>query len=193
MRTIIALAAGALTLTACEKARRPAGEHAGRAAVKSVAAPTRKAGLWEQSMTRDGRPLALVGRMRACVDAASEARLSLFGGKMSRTLCRRRSVSRSVDGVYAFASTCDMGEAGVIASEGVLTGDLSSRYRLHAQSNVTGSSLPSMNGRHTTDIEARYLGPCPPGMTAGDVIMANGMKINAGKLGAAAQALGGGG
>jgi hypothetical protein len=50
-----------------------------------------------------------------------------------------------------------------------------------------------MNGRHVTEIAATWLGPCPAGMIPGDVLMANGMKVNVTRIGAAAAAVGGGG
>ncbi|MGI8839791.1 MAG: DUF3617 domain-containing protein [Caulobacteraceae bacterium] len=191
MQRMALIAASALALAGCGRAGVGAPTSgAGRAAVQP---PARKAGLWEQSMTRDGAALAIVGRVRVCVDAASEARLSLFGGRMGRSACPRRAVVRRPGGGYAFASTCDMGEAGVTTTSGTLSGDLAARYRIHAHSDTAGSSVPAMNGGHVTDIDATWLGPCPAGMNPGDMILANGMKINAGKLAGLAQAVGGGG
>ena len=40
------------------------------------------------------------------------------------------------------------------------------------------------------DMEVRYLGECPAGMAPGQLMLANGMKINAGKITGAAVALG---
>jgi hypothetical protein len=134
-----------------------------------------------------------MGKVRMCIDAASETKLSLFGDRMGRGACRQRAVSRGLDGAYSFATTCDMGQAGVTTSKGTLSGDLSSAYRVHAESDVAGSSIASMNGHHVTEIAATWLGPCPAGMIAGDILMANGMKINVTKIGATAAAVGGGG
>ena len=197
MRTMVLIAASALVLTACNKAggaksTPPALASGAVAPTAEGQPPVRKAGLWEQTMIYDGAPMGIVGRMRVCIDATSEAKLSLFGGRMGKSACRQRSVVRGLDGAYTFTSTCDMGQAGMTTSTGTLSGDLSSRYHVHAQSDTTGSSLAPMNGRHVTDIDATYLGPCPAGVNPGDMVMGNGMKINAGKLGAAAQAMGGG-
>ena len=197
MRTMVLIAASALVLTACNKAggaksTPPALASGPVAPTAEGQPPVRKAGLWEQTMTHDGVSLGIVGRVRLCVDTASEAELSLFGGKMGKSACARRSVIRGLTGGYTFASTCDMGEAGATTSTGTLSGDLATRYRVHAQSDTTGSSIPAMNGRHVTDIDATWLGPCPADMKPGDMVMGNGMKINAGKLGAAAEAMGGG-
>jgi len=195
MRTIILVAASALAMTACDRrtGAKPAAPSIRGAPISLAQSPARRPGLWEQSMTRDGAAPAMVGKMRVCIDAASEARLSVFGGKMGKSLCRRRSVARGPDGAYVFTSTCDMGDAGVMTSAGTLTGDLASHYRVHDESDTTGSGIAAMNGRHVTDIDATWLGPCPAGMEGGDVILANGMKVNLNKLGAAARAMSGGG
>jgi hypothetical protein len=198
MRTVILVAASILALTACN--RQGGGKPSAAASPVSPAAaplatsqpPARRAGLWEQTMNRDGAAPMVMGKMRLCVDAASEAKISLFGGRMGKGRCGRRSVSRQLNGNYDFTSTCDMGEAGVTTSKGTLSGDLSSRYRVHAESDIAGSSIPSLNGHHVTDIEATWLGACPAGMTPGDIVMGNGMKINVDKISAAAAAAGGG-
>ncbi|MEO8926974.1 MAG: DUF3617 family protein [Caulobacteraceae bacterium] len=198
MRTIMAMTAAALTLAACDKApgARPlsAGRaSAGSASIASVRPPTRRAGLWRQTMTRDGVEPPMVGTMRICLDAASDARLSVFGGKIGKAPCARRSVGRRADGAYVFISTCDVGGAGVTNSTGTLSGDFVSRYHVHVASLTTGSSIPSMNGRHVIDIDATWLGACPAGIDGGDVIMANGMKVDMMRLGAVAGAMSGGG
>ena len=194
MRTMVLIAASALVMAGCGKAdgAKPAAPATGAGPAAAGQPPARKAGLWEQAMTHDGAPLGIVGRVRLCVDRASEATLSLFGARMGRGACPRQSLVRGADGGYAFTSTCNMGEAGVTTSSGTLAGDLSRRYRVHVQSDTTGSSVPAMNGRHVTDIDATWLGPCPADMKPGDMVMGNGMRINAGKLAGLAQAVGGG-
>lgn len=197
MRTTILVATAALATGACnpqtgaQRAMR-AGSSARAASPSPTQPPTRRFGLWEQTMRRDGAPPAMVGEMRVCIDAASESGLSVFGAKLGRGLCRQRSVTRSADGAYAFTSTCDMGEAGVTTSAGTVVGNLSSHYRVHDESETTGAAVAAMNGRHVTEIDATWLGPCPVGMTGGDVMLANGMKVNLNKLGAAAEAMQGG-
>ena len=194
MRTIIVLAASMMALTACHRPvdRTPA---PGPPGLSLSRPPVRKAGFWEQTLTRDGVApgLSLMGKVRLCVDAASQAKLSLFGDRLGKGSCRGRSLSRGPDGLVSFAATCDMGIAGVATSTGTLSGDLASAYRLHVESDVAGASLAALNGRHVTDIAATRLGPCPAGLVPGDVLLANGMKINVDKIGAAATAVSGGG
>src|SRR5437763_1204311 len=91
MRGVLIGAATMVLLIGCS--RQPVGET--RAAATAAAAPTaastpvRKAGLWVQTMTRDGRTSPM-GRMRICIDPATDARLSVFGEKAGKAMCRRQ-------------------------------------------------------------------------------------------------------
>ena len=185
MRALVVVGLSTLTLSGCDAGERPA----------QVAAtlPSPKAGLWRETLMRDGHGLALVGDLRACLDSDARKRLSMLGDKAEKGMCKDRTVTRDADGGYHFSSSCDMGPAGHVTTQGELTGDLASRYRVHTQSDTTGASFNTMNGRHVVDIEARYLGPCPAGMVPGDVVIANGMKVNMNHLRAIAQSLSGGG
>jgi hypothetical protein len=158
-----------------------------------AALPAPKAGLWRESTLRDGHELGLVGEMRACLDADARARLSTLGGRSEKSRCQNLSVTRETEGGYQFSSACDLGLAGHVVTQGELTGDLSSRYRVTSRTDTTGALLASMNGHHKIDLEANYLGPCPAGMRTGDVVIANGMKVNMNHLRAVAQAFGGAG
>lgn len=198
MRTIVLMTAGALALGACGKAgeARNAGAAATPAAASTAASttagplPVRKSGLWEQTMTRDGAPTRM-GKMSMCVDAATDAKASVFGQKLGEGMCQQKSVSRGLDGSYSFATTCDLGSGGSITSKGTASGDFSSGYHVHSESDVSGASFAPLNGHHVTDVIGVYKGACPAGMAAGDIVLANGMTINANKAAAAAAALGG--
>jgi hypothetical protein len=185
MREMLLVGMTTLTLVGCDGDERPART--------AAALPAPKAGLWRETLTRDGHPMSLIGEMRACLDADARARLTAWGGRAGQGLCQDRAVTRDGDGAYHFSSTCQTGPGGRVTTQGLVTGDFASRYRVHTQSDTTGASVGAMNGRHVMEVEADYLGPCPADMTAGDVIIANGMKVNMDRLRAAAQALSGGG
>ena len=195
MRTIMWMTACALALTACGKAgeTRSAGAGPPTAATPTAVTtlPARKAGLWEQTMTRDGKA-GMMGKVRMCLDAATDAKMSLFGHSVGRSLCKEQSVSRGLDGSYRFASTCEMGDAGATVSKGALTGDFASHYRVHSESDTSGAKIATVNGHHVTDVEATYVGPCPADLAPGDIEMAPGIKININKITQAAAAVGGG-
>jgi hypothetical protein len=101
--------------------------------------------------------------------------------------------SRGVDGAYAFASTCPVSGGGTVATKGSASGDFSTAYHVHLETDLSGAAYATMNGRHVTDIEGKWLGPCPADMASGDMELANGMMIKGGKFAGAAAALAGGG
>ncbi len=136
----------------------------------------RREGLWRQTVTRDGRT-ALFGQMQVCVDAATDARMTLIGHAVGGSRCTRATAPRP-DGAIDFHAVCSFGRAGVIDSTGAVRSDFSSTYRLHAVSKVRGSIYSPMNGAHVTDISANYVGPCPSGMSPGEIIVGPGIKLN---------------
>jgi hypothetical protein len=183
------MAIGALALTACSKIGGGQARDA-QGPAQANGPPARRAGLWEQTMVKDGKPLTMAA-IRICVDSSTESRFAVFGEKAGKEACRR-NVRRDLDGAYAFTSICNMGQAGTVTSRGNASGDFSSRYRVHTDNTVTGSSIAPLNGHHVIDLDVRYAGPCPAGMSPGQVSMANGFKVNLGRLGEAARAFGAG-
>ncbi len=196
MRKAFLVSLAALAVAACQK---PAGTPSGPSASAGSAAaasPLRRAGLWQQSFSRDGRVTPMAA-MRLCVDPASEARASVFThGVASQHLadshCTGISSSRAPGGFYIFASTCPMTGGGAIVSKGAASGDFATRYHVHVESDVSGAAYAPMNGHHVTDIDGKWLGPCPAGMAPGDMEFGHGMRVSGGKLAGAAQALLGG-
>ena len=183
--TLLAISAAALALAACGKtdqAKTPSASGAvAPASAGPASLPARKAGLWIQTMSRDGAA-GRMGQMRICIDSATDAKMSMFGQKMGKSLCQGQSVSRGLDGAFSSTSTCSMGQGGTITSKGTVTGDFSSKYHVHSESDIAGASLAAMNGHHVTDIDGVYAGPCPADMAPGDISLANGMKINAARF-----------
>jgi hypothetical protein len=193
MRHVLMISAAALALTACQKAGdgKTAAAPAAAAPAPSggplslTSLPTRKAGLWQQAMSQDGAATPM-GAMKICVDAASDAKMSLLGERMKSDKDCQKSFSRGLDGSFSYSSTCKMGQAGVISSKGVITGDFASSYTVKAENDITGSAVARMNGHHVMEIQSTYLGPCPAGMSGGDISLANGMTFNAAKMAAMA-------
>lgn len=185
---------GALALSGCHKpssadtANPVAGTTPAATAAPAGAFPTRKAGLWVQTMTPDGKTGPMGGSVKMCIDAGTDAKLSGFGRQMGKSACHPQSITRGLDGSYHFATTCTVGAAGTIVSNGTATGDFSVKYVIHDESTVTGAPVAALNGRHVTEITATYQGPCPPDMVPGDMQMGEGMKVNINRLPQAGQA-----
>lgn len=187
---------GALALSGCHKpsSANTANPAAGAAPTATATPansagvfPARKAGLWVETMTRDGKTGPMGGSVKMCIDATTDAKLSGLGHQMGKSACHQQSMTRGLDGSYHFATTCTIGAAGTLVSNGTATGDFSAKYVIHDESTVSGSPVAAMNGRHVTEITATYQGPCPPDMVPGDVQMGEGMKVNINRMPQAGQ------
>jgi hypothetical protein len=139
--------------------------------------PHRKPGLWKQTIAMDGAA-AGPGFTELCVDAASEAQMSMAAQNIPGAHCEAPQFTRNLDGTLTFTGSCDMGSNGKVQTTGTLKGDFNSGYTATIASTTSGSPVPAMNGAHTMVITAVWTGPCAPGQVGGDMILANGMKVN---------------
>lgn len=187
-RAILVCGCAALALSACSKKSDTAatGGTAPDAAVASapgpVTPPTRKAGLWEQTMVSESAPVgrAMNQTLRMCVDDASEAKMKWWAteNRKGGSTCAEQSVSRKLGGGWSFHSVCDVGDGGKVTADGEATGDFGSHYKVEIHSVMTGSPMAQANVSHKMTMEATWKGPCPAGMKGGDIEMPGGMKIN---------------
>ncbi len=166
---------GALALSGCGK---PAGQAAAPkpAAAPSIpiklAMPTRKPGLWKQTISTSG----MSQQTSLCLDAAVQTKLSLLGDGLGKSACQQTSYA-PIPGGWSFSSTCNIGN-GTTVSQGTATGDFNSRYIVENESTTTGAPNARMNGAHKMSITAEWTGPCPTGMVPGDMTLPGGMKVN---------------
>ena len=189
MRLLIAagLAGAAIaSLAACNKAPRAssgatpppsaatAAPSAGQLAAQGL--PHRRPGLWRQTMALEGMPQAIPAT-EVCVDAASEAKMSMLGQQMGREHCQASRISRSLDGSIRFDSSCDLGPAGRTVSSGTITGDFNNSYKMVIETTTTGGPSGPRNGGNKMTMTATWVGPCAAGQRGGDVIM-GGRTIN---------------
>ena len=140
----------------------------------------RRAGLWRQTVVRDGRPTPF-GPIRICVDGATDARMTMIGHTVGGSRCTR-TVAKQADGSIRFHSICSFGRGGVVDSTGAAWSNFSSTYHLHADSKVKGSIYRPLNGAHATDVSASYIGPCPSDMAPGEIIIGPGLRVNLNRL-----------
>jgi len=133
--------------------------------------PHRKPGLWRQSMVMEGvnTPMPTVDM---CLDAVSEAKMSMFGQNMRKGHCEREQINRNLDGSMSFDSSCDFGPGGKTVSHGTLTGDFNSGYKLMLESSHGTGPATKMT------LTSTWMGPCAPGQKGGDVIMPGGRVMN---------------
>ena len=183
MRLFPAAACGlalTLSLAACQRPPESAANSATNAATNtatSTAAPTaqRRAGLWEQRVS-DGNTVQI---SRLCLDAATDTRLSLFGRQMNENQCQTHLMTRQPNGAWRISTVCDMGSGGRVTTSGLATGDFTSRYQIRFETSTVGAALEQMNGQHRLIVDAAYQGPCPAGMSPGEMELPGGRRISA--------------
>ena len=185
----IGLAATVLAaLTACSKPTAGgAGASAPGAAPQAAPAtgpvtlsdvPKRKPGLWTQTMSMAG-PTAMHMTSQVCIDANSEAKMSLLAQRTTGAQCGAPQMTRNLDGSITFSSSCNMGPSGgTTHSSGVIKGDFNAQYTMEIDTQTTGSSVPEMNTPHHMTISAAWSGPCQPGQRGGDMILPGGRTVN---------------
>jgi hypothetical protein len=139
--------------------------------------PHQKAGLWQQTMVRDGKPLAIASS-QICLDAAAESKFSVFSQKMAEKICKVGSIAHNPDGTWSTDSVCSMGNGIATKGHSVVSGDFNSKITMTMPTTMTGAPVPALNGTHVIVVMATWLGPCKAGQRGGDVIMANGTKVN---------------
>ncbi|HMK79109.1 MAG TPA: DUF3617 family protein [Xanthobacteraceae bacterium] len=138
--------------------------------------PARKAGLWEMKMTVEGRGIAMPA-IQQCIDAATDKQMNTLGASMGPQQCSKKDVQVSGSTVTVDA-VCSVG--GMTAtSHAFITGDFNSAYVVKVNSTRAGGpAAPGVPAEANMTIEAKWLGPCKADQRPGDMIMANGMKVN---------------
>jgi len=140
--------------------------------------PARKPGLWDIKMVFEGRDLPAT-TMQQCVDAATDKLMNANFGGSAQEACSKQDM-KSSGGTIVIDSVCNFGDA-TTTSHAVVTGSFDSAYTVNVTSTREGGRpVPGVapgTATHMT-IEAKYLGACAAGQKPGDVMMANGMKMN---------------
>jgi hypothetical protein len=179
MRHMIVMALGALALAGCQKTEEKAASADGAGTAATASAPAslgmRKAGLWTQTVSTEG----MNQTMKMCMDAASLAEASVAGQDIGKDRCSKQAVTARPGG-WSFDSVCETGDGGTVTSKGTATGN-GEGYKMDVTMTTTGSPMPQANRTMNMKMEAKWEGPCPAGMAAGD-IQVNGMTINAGAM-----------
>ena len=137
--------------------------------------PSRKAGLWEITMTVAG--LNMTQTVKQCIDAATDAKM-LEMGKESQAQPGMKCTSggpRKDGAGYVAESSCS-GNGTKMTTRSVFTGDFQSTYRSESTTKFT----PPVSGfsEQKMTMDAHWKGPCEAGQRPGDMIMPGGIKMN---------------
>lgn len=138
--------------------------------------PTRRAGLWEVTITHDGRNTP-PQTMQQCTDAETDKLMNAFGGELSADMCSKQEIKK-VGATLVISATCQIGPM-KSTSQSVVSGDFSSNYTVKVTSKIEGlpaSAQEAAGG--TTTIQARWVSACKPDQRPGDIMMGNGQTMN---------------
>lgn len=131
-------------------------------------APSRKPGLWEVKTSIEGQGRAVT--VQQCIDAVTDERLQMSYGPFLATACPVRDVKKSDNGMTIDSRCTVVGKPASVHA--VITGSLEDAYTMTVTSE--GGNMPAMK----VTMEGKWLGACTAGQEPGDVVMANGVKVN---------------
>ena len=144
----------------------------GPTAAHAVDYPTRKAGLWELTMTMAaGRTMT----MSQCTDATTDKDMIASGNPSTQQTCARTNLQKTATG-YASDSTCKFGEM-TTTSHSEISGDFNAAYTVKVTSHRTGSTA-GVPADTTMTMDAKWMGPCKADQRPGDMMMPGGFKMN---------------
>lgn len=174
-KTETAAAPGAATGTAANANANAPASSTGPMPSGPLNPPSRKAGLWEQTMSSD----RMNQTTRICLDDATEAKMKWWGSQArGKSDCLDQKITPHLGGGWDFHAVCNMGESGTITSDGQARGDFNSHYTVDVTSTTAGSPMAQANGLHKMKIDAVWKGACPAGWRGGDIELPGGMKMN---------------
>jgi Protein of unknown function (DUF3617) len=169
MRTPERLLMFAALAALCACHRTPATPSADVATISVTGGPQQAPGLWSQTVSdRYG-----ARTLRYCLDAASAGAMAAFSRQLGAR-CSRHDMAKAADGSWHFATSCDMGAAGKVTTEGVMRGDFHDHYFVEADSQTAGAADRRANGPGRMLADIQRLGDCPKEMKAGDVVTQDG-------------------
>ncbi|AMM24413.1 DUF3617 domain-containing protein [Variovorax sp. PAMC 28711] len=146
---------------------------AGASAALAADYPPRKPGLWELKTTSvgDTNPSQTV---QQCIDARTDQALRDLGQGASKMACAKNDL-RNEGGKLVLDSVCNLGPS-TATTHAVMTGDLSSAYRMESTSTYKPPFMGKNEGKMTLD--AKWIGPCKADQKPGDTVMPGGVKMN---------------
>ena len=137
--------------------------------------PDREPGLWEVSVTNGNSQTPQV--MKECIDSATDAKMMQMGTDISKSMngtCSQQELKKTAAG-FESNSECKM-MGSTIKSKATFSGDFKKTYF----GEIVSTFTPPFMGQSTstTKITAKHTGSCGADMKPGEIIMANGMKMN---------------
>ncbi len=134
-------------------------------AAHAIDMPKRKSGLWEIKTTMKGQQPVSRPAAQHCIDEKSDDLMRQSG--KGDTQCTQKDMRRDGNRLVIH-SVCKFGQT-TATSEMVFSGKFDADYR----ADIHTKYEPPMMGMKEANmlIEAKWTGPCKPGMKPGDIIM----------------------
>ncbi len=136
-------------------------------------APKRKSGVWEITRTStytQDQP----SRGQLCVDQASDDALRQLAEGMRGEVCKTNKLSHDGDKLVVDA-TCTL-RASTAQTHALISGNFESAYTVESKSIYTPPLAGAATGHARLD--AKWTGPCPPGLQPGETLLDTGAKID---------------
>jgi len=127
--------------------------------------PHRKSGLWEIKTTVSNTPRSFSAQI--CVDQNSDD-LWTEGAKPDDQMTCSKTTIHKEGSTWVSESVCQV-ESSTATTRAVFTGSFDSSYRVESKSTYAPPLMGIKEG--TTVMDAKWLGPCKPGQTPGDIIV----------------------
>ncbi len=168
MRTHLALISTVALLAACSNADKAKTEGGAAPAAPAAAAgtmPAPKAGLWEQTMS--GGPMPAPMTVKMCVGETAPGSNPFAQQQAAGADCTQSS--KGVAGGAEFTSSCTV-QGMTVVSNGKVTGDMNSAYKVEIATKTTGANVPPQMADMKMTIDAKRLGDCPAGAQPNSVV-----------------------
>lgn len=151
------------------------------AAAMALDLPKRKSGLWEVKTSMPDMPAQMQQTaIKMCVDEKSDDITQQMADAEAKQNCSKSEIKRDGER-WVIHSVCK--EQGItMTTDGVFSGKFDSAYKAE----MKAAYQPPIQGMASSRMvmDARFLGACPAGMKAGEILLPNGQKIDPKKLGA---------
>jgi hypothetical protein len=143
-------------------------------AASAVELPTRKSGLWELKMLREGSPTPEM-TMQQCTDETTDKQMTANFSPMAKQNCSKNDTEQTATG-YVTDSVCSFGGS-TLTSHSEITGDFNSAYavKVTSHSDKPPAGVP---GDSTVTLQAKWLGDCGKDQRPGDIVMPGGFRLN---------------
>lgn len=135
-----------------------------------IAMPHLRPGLWE--VTND---VGLTSSV--CLDMAIQQEVNIYGSQLHSPFCQAPTAVRREGGErWTYTNVCSVPDLMTMQVEGVIEGDLRTRYR-HTM-NTRSNGIMGVSDSSSSTESGRYLGPCPANMASGDIAMGGSVVMN---------------